>query len=339
MPDTFRRKVALFLAAGIVLTLAGALVSLTIGRFGASVGDVMRAVASLVTENAAGDRIAGLVLEIRLPRILLALLAGAGLAMAGAAFQSIFVNPLATPDTLGVASGAAFGAVVAILLGMPALAVQFCALVCGLLAVAVVWAVSYSRGRTSMLMLILSGLVVAALFSALISLVKYLADPQDTLPTITFWMMGSMTGASMKSLALSSPFVLVGCAALYLLRWKLNALSLSNEEASSLGIRVKWLRAAVITAATMISAAVVSMCGLIGWVGLLVPHFVRLVVGNNNMYVMPASLIYGALFMLFCDTTARSACSLEIPVSILTAVIGAPVFLILLHRSRLTRRL
>ena len=211
---------------------------------------------------------------------------------------------------------------------------QGVSLVAGLAAVALVWAVSTVRGKSSVLMLILSGLVVAALFSALISLVKYVADPQDVLPSITFWMMGSLTGASMKSLAMGLPFIVVGCAVLWALRWKLNALSLSADEAKSLGIPVVQLRCVFIIAATMVSASVVSMCGLIGWVGLLVPHFVRLVVGHDNMRVIPASLVYGALFMLACDTAARSMMQMEIPVSILTAVFGAPVFLLLLHRGR-----
>ena len=240
---------------------------------------------------------------------------------------------MATPDTLGVATGAAFGAVLGILLGVPAPVVQIMSLAAGLAAVALVFFVSRVKGRTSVLMLILSGLVIAALFSALISLVKYTADPQDVLPSITFWMMGSFTGATPAVLSMGLPFIALGAVGLWLLRWKMNALSLPEDEAKSLGIPVGKLRAAVIVFSTMMTASVVSMCGLIGWVGLLIPHCARLMFGADNDKVIPASFLTGALFVLAADTVARSVGELEIPVSILTAVIGAPLFIVLLRRT------
>ena len=296
----------------------------------------MRALWSVATETEIEDKtVYSIIVNVRLPRILLALACGAGLAAAGAGFQALFANPLATPDTLGVATGAAFGAILGILWGAPSPVVQLMALVSGLSAAALVFAVSRRRQRTSILMLILSGLVVAALFSALISLVKYAADPQDVLPSITFWMMGAFTGATYSSLAMGLPFLIAGMAVLTMLRWKLNALALSEDEAQSLGIPVGRLRCIVIVAATLVTASVVSMCGLIGWVGLLVPHCVRQLFGANNDKVVPASLVIGALFVLVADTAARSAGNMEIPVSILTALIGAPLFLVLLRRTSL----
>ena len=273
------------------------------------------------------------IFNVRLPRVLLALLAGAALSGAGAAFQAVFSNPLATPDTLGVATGASFGAVLAILMGLPALAVQGAALAMGLGAVALVYLVGQVRGERTVLTLVLAGLVVSSLFSALVSLVKYVADPQNTLPAITFWLMGSLSGTTRRSLALGLPFLGVGVAVLWLLRWKLNLLALPQEEALSLGVPVKKLRVLAVGAAALITASVVSLCGQIGWVGLLVPHAARMLVGGDNRRLIPASFGLGAAFFLVIDTLARCATAAEIPVSILTAVVGAPLFIVLLRRT------
>ncbi|MEG1798989.1 MAG: iron ABC transporter permease [Synergistaceae bacterium] len=273
------------------------------------------------------------VFNIRLPRIILALIAGAGLAAAGGAFQALFANPLATPDTLGVATGASFGAVLAILMGLPSAAVQLSALASGLAAVTLVYFVSRVRGESSIIMIILAGMVVSALFSALVSLVKFSADPQDVLPAITFWLMGSLSSATKETLALGSPLIIIGLLIIYLFRWKLNAMTLSEEEATALGIPVNRIRLFVILGAAMITASAVSMCGLIGWVGLLIPHISRMIFGNDNRYVVPASIGLGSLFMLVIDTVARCALPSEIPASVLTAVIGAPFFIFLLRRS------
>lgn len=325
---------SLIIAAAAVLLFAAALTALVSGHFAVPLQDVFPVLKSLFTaDSGVSETVRAVVLNVRLPRILLAILAGGSLAAAGAAFQALFGNPLATPDTLGVATASAFGAALAILLGLGGWLLQGAALLSGLAGVCLVIAVSQIRGRSSLLMLILSGLVISAFFSALISLTKYIADPQDVLPTITFWLMGSMTGASMKSLALGAPLILAGSVFLYAVRWKLNALSLPEDEARALGIPVTRLRLSVILAATAVTASVVSMCGLIGWVGLLVPHFARLLLGSNNARVVPASLLLGALFVLVADTAARCAWETEVPVSILTALIGAPVFIALMRRS------
>lgn len=267
--------------------------------------------------------------NIRFPRVVLALLSGAGLA----AFQGLFANPLATPDTLGAANGASFGAVLGILLGLPAFGIQTLAMITGVAAVLMAWSVAQVRGTIPPLMVILAGMVVSSLFSALVSLVKYAADPQDVLPSITYWLMGSMASTTRTTLIMGAPFILAGSLLLFLLRWKLNTMSLPEDEAKSLGIPVKRIRSLVILGAAMVTAAVVSMCGQIGWIGLLIPHMVRMIFGNDNRSVVPASMASGALFMLIIDTAARSVMATEIPVSILTSLIGAPCFILLLRKT------
>lgn len=323
---------AIGIAAAIVLF---SLAALTMGRYEITLGQIWSVFFPKAGQEVPGT-VENVVLNVRLPRIGLALLAGAGLSSAGGAFQALFANPLATPDTLGVATGASFGAVLAILFGWPSMAIQTSALATGLLAVALVYVVSRPKkggGRASVVMIVLAGMVVGSLFSALVSLVKYAADPQDVLPAITFWLMGSLSSTTKETLVLGAPFILAGMVLLFLFRWKLNAMTLSEEEAISLGISVKKIRAVVVLAAAMITASVVSMCGLIGWVGLLIPHICRMLFGSNNQKVIPASMGLGAIFMLVIDTAARCMLSAEIPVSILTAIIGAPFFIILLRRT------
>ncbi|EDN00930.1 iron chelate uptake ABC transporter, FeCT family, permease protein [Pseudoflavonifractor capillosus ATCC 29799] len=270
---------------------------------------------------------------MRMPRIILAILTGAGLGMSGAAFQGLFSNPLATPDTLGVAAGASFGAALGILLGLDGAAIQLMAFGLGLAAVAAVYLIGGTRKDGSLVMIVLSGLVVSALFQALVSGVKYIADPQDQLPAITFWLMGSLSTASYEEVRIGAPMVLAGMLALFLLRWRINALTLQEDEARALGIPVRKLRALVILASTLVTASVVSMCGQVSWVGLLVPHVARMLLGNNHRHVVPACFFIGAIFMILIDTLARTLTAAEIPISILTAVIGAPMFIVLLRRT------
>ena len=274
-------------------------------------------------------------LQVRIPRILLSMLAGAGLASAGVAFQSLFGNPLATPDTLGIANGASFGAALGLLVGLDAFGVQVLSLACGALAVMLVFLVSRPgrEGRSSMIMVILAGMVISSLFSSLVSLVKYVADPQDTLPSITFWLMGRFSGVTRKSLTLGAPLILAGMLMIYALRYRLNVLSLSEDEAKTLGLNLPLVRGLVIVACSAITASVVSMCGVIGWTGLLVPHILRMLMGNDNARIVPASFLYGALFMVVTDTFARCLTAAEIPVSIVTSLIGAPVFILLLRKT------
>jgi iron complex transport system permease protein len=289
----------------------------------------------LFPDAAITESVYTVVFNIRLPRVLLALLSGAGLSVAGAAFQGIFSNPMATPDTLGVASGASFGAAFAILLGFDMMMVQSMAVVFGGIAVliAMLFIIRPVTGQSHTVMLILAGMVVGALFSALLSMVKYGADPQDVLPSITYWLMGSLTGTTFARLAAGAPLILIGTAVIFCVRWRLNAMSLHEDEAKSLGVNVKAIRILVIAASTMVTAAVIAMCGQIGWVGLLIPHIGRMVFGSDNRKVVPACMGLGSVFLLVTDTLARSVSAAEIPVSILTALIGAPFFIFLLRRT------
>ena len=327
-------KTFLWTAGLLIGSAVLALAAIGMGRFSMSIPQTLATMfPGLFPQIEVTQTMRNVIFNIRLPRVLLSLLAGAGLSVAGASFQGLFSNPLATPDTLGVATGASFGAALGILLGCDMFLTQVCALAMGMLAVGVVYAVSRVRGGTSMVMIILGGMVVSSLFSALVSMIKYVADPQDVLPAITFWLMGSLSATNFQTLVLGAPFILAGTAMIFALRWRLNVLSLNEDEAHTLGVNVQLLRVLVILASTMITASVVSMCGLIGWVGLLIPHISRMLVGNDNRRVIPASIGLGAIFMLLIDTLARTVSASEIPVSILTAVIGAPVFIILLRKT------
>jgi len=270
---------------------------------------------------------------IRFPRILLALLVGAGLSVAGCSFQSLFSNPLATPDTLGVASGSSFGAALGLLIGLNLIGVQILALVCGIAAVILTWLSSGSGKRNNMNTIVLAGIMIGSLFTALVSLVKYVADTESQLPSITYWLMGSLNSANFDSLVLGAPLIIIGIFVLFLIRWRLNILPLSEDEAKATGTNIRFLRVVTIICATAITASCVSMCGQVGWVGLLVPHICRMKFGNNHLSLLPASISIGAAFMVIVDTVARSVSAAEIPISILTAIIGAPFFIILMRRS------
>ena len=315
--------------------LGFSLFALCAGQFRISPERVFAELFGLNGTKEVRDTVHTVLFNIRIPRILMALIAGAGMACSGAAFQSLFANPLATPDTLGVANGASFGACLGILLGGGSIEVQLLALLFGALAVFLVFAVTRRIGsrHSSILMIILAGLVISSLFSALVSLIKYLADPQDVLPAITFWLLGRFSQVTKNSMLLGIPLIILGSLIIFFLRFRLNALALTDDEARSLGINLKLVRVLVISAASMTTAAVVSVCGVIGWVGLLIPHISRMLFGNDNRYVVPSSLLYGALFMLVVDTLARCVTAAEIPVSIVTAIIGAPVFIVLLRKT------
>lgn len=323
------------LLASAVLLLV--LVALTAGRFPVSMTDAL-----LGLLRAAAGQPSGLpasadsvVFGIRLPRVLAAVTVGAALAAAGAAYQQLFRNPLVSPDILGVSSGAALGAVFGIFLGLDVLSIQLLAFAIGLGTVAVVYAIAGAvRGHDPILTLVLSGVLIGALGGAGVGLMKYLADPYNQLPAITFWLLGSLAAIAPADIHGTIPVVLVGLVPLWLLRWQLDVLSLGDEEARSLGVNPTRVRLAVIMGATLVTAAVVAISGVIGWVGLLVPHLARLLVGPRFALLLPASLLLGAGYMLAIDTLARTAARIEIPLGILTAVIGTPVFLWILLRTR-----
>lgn len=324
------RKFRACMITGCIATLFLALIALCLGQYTIALQDVIKVLTLQKVDLVNAETV---IFNIRIPRILVSLIVGSGLATAGASFQALFSNPLATPDTLGCANGASFGAALGILLGLNALGIQISALIFGILAVVLVFVFTRYRHANQIMMIILGGMVVSSLFSALVSLIKYVADPNDVLPVITFWLMGSFSNSTVRSLHTGVPMIILGMMILYLMRYRMNALSLKEEEAASLGINVRKNRMIVIVASSLITASVVSMCGVVGWVGLLIPHISRMLFGNNHTKVIPGCIVFGALFMLVIDTIARCMYQAEIPVSILTAIIGAPVFLLLLRKT------
>ena len=280
---------------------------------------------------------ARVVLLVRLPRILLAMLVGAGMSLSGAALQGVFRNPLASPDVIGVTSGAALGGVAGIMLAGNPVVTVFFAFCGGILALLFVFILSREESRSSVLLLILAGMVCSAFFSAMISLAKFVADPLDTLPGIVFWLMGSLSSATWGRLGTVVLPIAAASAVLYALRFRIDVLSLGDEEAEMLGINVERTRWAALTAIALISASVVSVCGIVGWVGLVVPHGARMLTGPSHRSLMITSPLLGASFMLIVDDAARAATSVEIPLGILTAAVGAPIFVLLLRRFKRQR--
>lgn len=317
-----------------LLPIITALVCLCAGRMSVPAGDVAAALASIFTGGQEGVPNYSIVVNLRLPRILMAIIVGAGLTCAGGTFQALFSNPLATPDILGVTSGTCVGAILAIILSCSILETQIIALVFGLASVWFTLKIAGKNRGGSMVYLVLAGVIASSLFNAVGSLLKYTADPQDKLPEITYWLMGSFTGAGYREILIGSPLILAGVVVIYLLRWRLNILSLSDDEAKASGINLKQTRMLFILAATVITASSVSMCGQVGWIGLLIPHCARMLVGSNNRYVIPVSLSLGASFMILIDTLSRTVSVIELPISILTAMIGAPLFISLLNKNR-----
>ncbi len=319
----------------LILPLGLLYVSLFVGRFPVAPQQVAHILyAQLVPTAPDWPRsIETIVLQIRLQRALLAMLVGAGLSISGAAYQGMFRNPLVSTDILGVTAASGFGAAVALLLSFGAVKLQLVAFAFGLAGVALTYALARVYRTTPVLMLVLSGVVVAAFFSALLSGAKYLADPESKLPAITYWLLGSLNSASMRSLAMAAPPIIVGSAGLLLARWKLNILAMGDEEARALGVRTEWLKGMVIVCTTLITAAAVSVCGIVGWVGLVIPHVGRMLVGPDHRHLLPATLSIGATYLLFIDDIARSVSATEIPLGILTAVVGAPFFAYLLRRT------
>ncbi len=316
----------------IILPVIFALTALCIGRMSISPLEVLKALGSIFgIETDVDPKIIIAVKTMRLPRILLAMLAGAGLSVSGCGFQSLFQNPLATPDTLGVASGASFGAALGILMGFGMAGIQAVSLIFGGTAVLLTYILGgENRGNSTV---VLAGIMIGSLFTSLVSLVKFTANSDTQLPAITYWLMGSLSGASYKTLTIGAPLIILGIAMLYLIKWRLNVLTLSPEEARATGTDMRLLRGITVISATAICASCVSMCGQVGWVGLLVPHICRMKFGSNHMSLIPASISIGAVFMLTVDTIARSVSASEIPISVLTAIIGAPFFIYLMKKS------
>lgn len=271
--------------------------------------------------------------SIRLPRILLACLVGCCISTAGAAYQGIFQNPMAAPDILGASSGAAFGAALAILLRSPSWLITILAFVFSLVTVALVTLISRYASGSRILGLILGGIMISSLFSSGTSYIKLVADPNDQLPAITYWLMGSLADAKLSRVLFACIPMAIGLIPLILMRWRINILTLGDEEATSMGVNTQRVRLLVIICATLITAASVSVSGMIGWVGLVIPHFARRIVGNNYIRLLPLTMIIGALFLLGVDDISRNLLAKEIPLGILTSLVGAPFFIYLITRK------
>jgi iron complex transport system permease protein len=314
-----------------VLVLAAAMV----GAFPVSFGEMLAAIGRRLTGAPPVGQIDTVLFEVRLPRVFAAVLVGAALAGAGAAYQTLFRNPLVSPDILGVSTGAGLGAVLGIFLSLPVVGIQLTAFAMGLATVGLVYAIaSMVHGREPILVLVLAGVVVGSLAGAAISLMKILADPYDQLPAIVFWLLGSFSAIRKGEVWAAAPLVALGLVPLLLLRWRINVLSLGDEEARALGVEAGRLRFAVVTAATLMTASVVAISGVIGWVGLVIPHIARMLVGPSFDRLLPTAMLIGAGYLLLVDTIARTMAAIEVPIGILTAIIGAPFFLWLLARGR-----
>ena len=321
------------LAIATAVLIAGLLLAFTVGRYPVSLAELASVLFSKITAHRAdvSPAVESVIMQVRGPRVLAAALVGAALAVAGTAFQGLFRNPLVSPDILGASSGAALGAVMGIFFSLGVIAIQAFAFVGGLLAVAAVYVIgSAVRSRDPILVLVLTGVVVGALLGAGVGLVKYLADPYNQLPAMTFWLLGSLAAANVSDLLPLFGPVAVGTAVLIALRWRMNVMSLPEEEARSLGVATGPLRIAIVAAATLTTSASVATAGIIGWVGLVVPHLARSLVGPDFARLLPAAAILGGGYLLLIDTLARTAAEVEIPLGILTAVVGTPFFIWLL---------
>ena len=312
--------------------LAVLLGSLLVGRYALSPGQLIHMLWTRITGGAADWPISDdkVVFAVRLPRVAAAALVGAALAVSGAAYQGMFRNPMVSPDILGASTGAGFGAAVAILLGAGYFGISAAAFCCGLLAVAAAWLVSRLSKADQAVALILAGMMISSLFSAGTSFVKLVADTQQQLPAITYWLMGSLSSIKDKDVVFLAIPVALGMIPLFFLRWRMNLLTVGEEEAQSMGVDTRRLRGAVIVCATLLTSASVAVSGMIGWVGLVIPHFCRMLFGYDYRRLIPAGALFGAAFLLAVDDIARLVTTGELPLGILTAFVGAPLFLYLI---------
>lgn len=322
------------LALLIVIAVGG----MAVGRAMLSPGTVIDVLWQLVTGDGNTPLVSrNIILSVRLPRVVAAAMIGGALAISGSAYQGLFRNPMVSPDILGASTGASFGAALALLLSLGNLPVRAAAFAGGLAAVFITYTAAryIGRGSSQVLLLVLCGMIVSALFQAFVSTIKYTADPDSKLPEITYWLMGSIAKVTWSDLRLFAiPFIL-GVVPLLALRWRLNILAFGDEEAESLGVNAAALRLVSIVCATLLTASCVAISGVIGWVGLIMPHVVRFIAGPDNRIVVPLSVILGGAFLIAVDTACRSVLPSEIPLGILTSIIGAPLFfVILLHTQQ-----
>lgn len=314
--------------------------SFFVGRYQRiSLGDIVKIIVNQVYPFFAvtWDQFAeNVIIQLRLPRMVAAMIVGASLSTAGTAYQSLFANPMASPDTLGVSSGAGLGAALAILLGTGGVSIQVNAFAVGCISVISTFAVSMivSQGKNTTVFLVLTGMVISAFLSGLLSIIKYVADPMDELPAITYWLMGSFATTKMKDVIVAFISFLVGFIPLFIVRWRMNLLTLPEAEAKSLGENIAALRLVTVICSTLLTAASISIAGGVGWVGLIVPHIARLLVGDDFRKVLPTAALFGGIYLLVMDDFSRGLISAGIPIGILTSIVGTPVFFAIMIKNR-----
>lgn len=311
------------------------LVSFILGKYPISISDFFKAVINQVypIEHTWDAQIDTILFKIRFPRIIMAALIGAGVSVAGATYQALFQNPMVSQDILGASQGSAFGAGLALFFSFSYQTVITSSFVFGLLAVVLVLSISRLLKADSILNLVLVGMMIGSLFSSAVSYLKLVGDPTNTLPAITYWLMGSLSAIKMQNLVFAGPLIIIGLLPIVLFRWRLNVISLGDEVAQSLGVNVRAMRLILIASATLITATAVSVSGLIGWVGLVVPHFSRLLLGSDHRLGIPATALIGGTFLMGVDNVARLLTTSEIPIGILTSFIGAPIFILLIAKN------
>ena len=336
MTANHKKKQWLIVIALAALPLIFFIGTICIGRYSVSIEDVFKSFATAITGTDLGveQKTYTVVMEIRFQRAIQGLLVGGCLAVSGACFQSLFRNPLVSSGMLGVSNGAGFGAALSILLFNNMVMTSLFSFGFGILAVILAYLVGKVSGGTPTITLVLGGTIIQSIFSALLSLLKYMADPYSELPAITFWLMGSLASTKSAELVFSAVPMLVGLAGMILFRWRLNVLSMGDREAKTLGLNVGLNKGIVIGFATLATAGAVCISGVIGWVGLVVPHMCRMVIGSDNKWLIPASISIGACFMVFVDTICRTISGAEIPLGIVTAIVGGPFLIYLLKKTK-----
>ena len=330
----FTRNTMIVMGIAVILVIA-IIISFQLGRYPIQAKEIFGITFSKIypIPQFWNERVEIIFINIRLPRIILACLVGCSLSASGAAYQGVFQNPMAAPDILGASAGAAFGAALAILYNGSSYVITISAFFFSLLTVALVYLIRKKAKSSNVLGLILSGIMVSSLFSAGTSFIKLVADPNNQLPAITYWLMGSLARAQLDDIKFSIIPMLVGIIPLLLLRWRMNVLSMGDDEARTMGVNAKRIRLIVIICSTLLTAASVSVSGMIGWIGLVIPHLSRKLIGNNNIHLIPTTMLMGALFLLLVDNVSRNLFTTEIPLGILTAFIGAPFFIYLITRE------
>ena len=313
--------------------------SFMLGRYPVSPPELMKIILSGIIDipQSWPDAAENVIFQIRLPRVLAAAIIGAALSIAGVSYQGMFQNPMVSPDILGASSGAGFGAALAILLGAGYMGISVAAFLFGLAAVMLAYGISRVSRINATLAMILAGMMIGSLFTSCTSFVKLVADTEQTLPAITYWLMGSLVSIKPQDVAFAIVPIIVGSVPLFLLKWRMNLLTVGEEEAQAMGINTRVLRLVVIVCATLLTASSVAISGMIGWVGLVIPHFCRMIFGYDYRKIIPASALFGATFLMVVDNIARLATTAEIPLGILTSFVGAPIFVYLILKGGTSR--